>query len=70
MMTARSLIAYAFGLLGFVLIKILASGFYSRQDTRTPVKIAVIAMITNMVLNLILIWPLAHAGLELMQVWP
>ncbi len=65
MMTARSLIAYAFGLLGFVLIKILASGFYSRQDTRTPVKIAVIAMITNMVLNLILIWPLAHAGLAL-----
>ena len=65
MMTARSLIAYAFGLVGFVLIKVLASGFYSRQDTRTPVKIAVIAMITNMVLNLILIWPLAHAGLAL-----
>jgi len=65
MMTARSLIAYASGLVGFVLIKVLASGFYSRQDTRTPVKIAVIAMITNMVLNLILIWPLAHAGLAL-----
>ncbi len=64
-MSARSLIAYAFGLLGFVLIKVLASGFYSRQDTRTPVKIAVIAMITNIVLNLILILPLAHAGLAL-----
>ncbi|MEK8021646.1 MAG: murein biosynthesis integral membrane protein MurJ [Candidatus Parabeggiatoa sp.] len=65
MMTARSLVAYALGLLGFVLIKVLASGFYSRQDTRTPVKIAVIAMIVNMVLNLTLIWPLAHAGLAL-----
>jgi putative peptidoglycan lipid II flippase len=64
-MSARSLIAYAFGLLGFVLIKVLASGFYSRQDTRTPVKIAVIAMIANIVLNLILILPLAHAGLAL-----
>ena len=65
MMSARSLIAYAFGLLGFVLIKVLASGYFSRQDTRTPVKIAAVAMITNMVLNLILIWHLAHAGLAL-----
>lgn len=65
MMSARSLIAYALGLVGFVLIKVLASGFYSRQDTRTPVKIAVIAMVTNIVLNLALIVPLAHAGLAL-----
>lgn len=64
-MTARSLVAYALGLLGFVLIKVLASGFYSRQDTRTPVKIAVIAMITNMLLNLAFILPLQHAGLAL-----
>lgn len=64
-MTSRSLVAYALGLLGFIFIKVLASGFYSRQDTRTPVKIAVIAMITNMVLNLAFIWPLAHAGLAL-----
>ncbi|MEN8216048.1 MAG: murein biosynthesis integral membrane protein MurJ [Pseudomonadota bacterium] len=63
--TSHSLIAYSVGLVGFVLIKVLASGFYSRQDTRTPVKIAVIAMVANMVLNLILIWPLAHAGLAL-----
>jgi len=63
--TSHSLIAYSVGLIGFVLIKVLASGFYSRQDTRTPVKIAVIAMVANMVLNLILIWPLAHAGLAL-----
>ncbi len=65
MMSARSLIAYALGLVGFVLIKVLASGFYSRQDTRTPVKFAVIAMVTNIVLNLALIVPLAHAGLAL-----
>jgi putative peptidoglycan lipid II flippase len=64
-MTTRSLIAYTLGLLGFVLIKVLASGFYSRQDTRTPVKIAVVAMVANIVLNLALIWHLAHAGLAL-----
>jgi putative peptidoglycan lipid II flippase len=46
-------------------VKVLASGFYARQDTRTPVKIAVISMITNIVLNLILIVPLRHAGLAL-----
>jgi putative peptidoglycan lipid II flippase len=65
MMAAMSLRAYAFGLLAFMLIKVLAPGYFARQDTRTPVKIAVKAMIANMVLNLILIWPLDHAGLAL-----
>ena len=65
LMSQRSLIAYSFGLVGFVLIKILAPGFYARQDTRTPVKIGIIAMLSNMVMNLVLIWPLAHAGLAL-----
>jgi putative peptidoglycan lipid II flippase len=60
-----SLKAYIIGLLGFMLIKVLATGFYSRQDTRTPVKIGVIAMVTNMVLNLILFFPFAHVGLAL-----
>jgi putative peptidoglycan lipid II flippase len=64
-MTTWSLTAYAVGLPGFVLVKVLASGFYSRQDTRTPVKIAVIAMVTNILLNLIFIWQLRHAGLAL-----
>ncbi|ADE13291.1 integral membrane protein MviN [Nitrosococcus halophilus Nc 4] len=64
-MASRSLIAYSFGLLPFILIKILAPGFYARQDTRTPVRIAIIAMFANMVLNVILIFPLAHAGLAL-----
>jgi len=43
----------------------LAPGYFSRQDTKTPVKIAVIAMVANMVFNLALIFPLAHAGLAL-----
>ena len=64
-MAARSLLAYSIGLPAFLLIKILAPGFYSRQDTRTPVRIAIIAMLTNMVLNVALVFPLAHAGLAL-----
>jgi len=64
-MAGMSLRAYAFGLLAFMLIKVLAPGFFSRQDMKTPVKIAVWAMAANMVMNLILIWPLQHAGLAL-----
>jgi len=64
-MSSRSLVAYAIGLSGFVLIKILASGFFSRQDTRTPVRIAVISMLANISMNLLFIVPLAHAGLAL-----
>jgi putative peptidoglycan lipid II flippase len=64
-MAERSLIAYGFGLQAFILIKVLAPGFYARQDTRTPVRIGVIAMAANMVFNLALIWPLQHAGLAL-----
>lgn len=64
-MTSRSLIAYAIGLSGFVLIKVFASGYFSRQDTRTPVKIAVVAMVSNIILSLALVMPLAHAGLAL-----
>jgi len=64
-MAQRSLIAYSFGLLAFILIKVLAPGYYARQDTRTPVRIGVIAMAVNMLLNLLLIFPLQHAGLAL-----
>ncbi len=64
-MSARSLMAFALGLVAFMLIKILAPGFYSRQDTRSPVKYGVIAMGVNTALVLILVWPLAHAGLAL-----
>ncbi|NYS60482.1 murein biosynthesis integral membrane protein MurJ [Vreelandella salicampi] len=64
-MAAMSLRAYAFGLLAFMLIKVLAPGFFARQDTATPVKVGIVAMVANMVFNLLLIWPLAHAGLAL-----
>jgi len=64
-MAQRSLMAYSLGLVSFILIKVLAPGFYARQDTRTPVRIAVIAMATNMILNIVLVFPLAHAGLAL-----
>lgn len=64
-MSALSLRAYALGLLAFMLIKILAPGYFSRQDMKTPVKIGIWAMCANMVLNLILIWPLQHTGLAL-----
>lgn len=65
MMAGRSLMAYALGLPAFIFIKVLASGFFSRQDTVTPVKIGVVAMLANVVLNLALVIPLAHAGLAL-----
>jgi putative peptidoglycan lipid II flippase len=64
-MASRSLMAFAFGLVAFMLIKVLAPGFYARQDTRSPVKYGVIAMVANTVLVLILVWPLAHVGLAL-----
>jgi len=65
LMAGRSLMAYAVGLPAFILIKVLATGFFSRQDTRTPVKIGVVAMFSNIFLNLLLVIPLAHAGLAL-----
>ncbi len=64
-MAELSLVAYSLGLLGFMLIKVLAPGYFSRQDTRTPVRIGVIAIVCNMVMNLMLIFTLAHAGLAL-----
>ena len=64
-MSARSLMAFAFGLVAFMLIKVLAPGFYARKDTRSPVKYGVIAMVANTALVLSLVWPLAHAGLAL-----
>ncbi|PKM30508.1 MAG: murein biosynthesis integral membrane protein MurJ [Gammaproteobacteria bacterium HGW-Gammaproteobacteria-11] len=62
---AAALRAYSVGVMIFMLIKVLAPGYFARQDTKTPVKIAIICMAVNMLLNLILIWPLAHVGLAL-----
>lgn len=64
-MAARALMAYSGGLLAFILVKVLAPGYFARQDTRTPVRIGIIAMSANMVFNLLLVFPLAHAGLAL-----
>lgn len=71
-MAAMSLMAYAAGLPAFMLIKILAPGYYSRQDTKTPVKIGIIAMLANMALNVTIVVPWVmlelpgpHAGLAL-----
>jgi putative peptidoglycan lipid II flippase len=71
-MAGLSLMAYAVGLPGFMLIRVLAPAFYSRKDTRTPVRIAIIALITNMALNLLFVVPMVmlaingpHAGLAL-----
>jgi putative peptidoglycan lipid II flippase len=60
--TAAALAAFALGLPAYILIKVLAPGFYARQDTRTPVRIALVAVAVNLVGNLVLIWPLAHVG--------
>ncbi|MGL9760359.1 MAG: murein biosynthesis integral membrane protein MurJ [Symbiopectobacterium sp.] len=65
LMTQRALIAYAIGLMGLIVVKVLVSGFYSRQDIKTPVKIALITLAMAQVMNLIFIGPLQHAGLAL-----
>ncbi len=65
LMSSQSLIAYALGLPAFMLIKVLASGFYSQQNIKTPVKIAATALGVNLILNGLLIGPLQHVGLAL-----
>jgi putative peptidoglycan lipid II flippase len=71
-MAGMSLMAYAAGLPGFMLVKVLAPAFYSRKDPRTPVRIAIIALLTNMLLNVAFVVPMVlldipapHAGLAL-----
>lgn len=64
-MSQQAVIAYAFGLLGLILVKVLAPGFYARQDIKTPVRIAVITLIATQVMNLAFVFPLKHAGLAL-----
>jgi putative peptidoglycan lipid II flippase len=64
-MVRRSLWGFTLGIPAFMLIKVLASGFYSRQNIKTPVKIGVTAMLANIALAAILVFPLKHAGLAL-----
>ena len=63
-MSAYSLVAYSAGLPAFIAVKVLAPGYYARQDTSTPVKIAITAMVTNMLLNLLFVGLLLHEGFE------
>lgn len=64
-MTARALVAYGVGLMGLILVKILAPGFYAKQDIRTPVKIGVGVLISTQLMNLVFVPWIAHAGLAL-----
>jgi putative peptidoglycan lipid II flippase len=65
LMTQRALAAYGVGLIGLILVKILAPGFYSRQDIRTPVKIGLLVLIATQLANLVFVPWLGHAGLAL-----
>ncbi|MCE9641848.1 MAG: murein biosynthesis integral membrane protein MurJ [Betaproteobacteria bacterium] len=65
MMTRNALVAYSVGLLGLILVKVLAPGFYARQNIRTPVKIAIIALAATQAMNFAFMGLLQHAGLAL-----
>lgn len=64
-MARLSTMAFALGLPGFMLVKSLATAFYSTQDIKTPVKVAIISLTINIIIAVILIFPLKHAGLAL-----
>jgi len=63
--TSFVLLFYSFGLLSYGVIKILVNGFYSMQDTKTPVKIAAVSLVVNIILSVLLMFPLKVAGLAL-----
>jgi putative peptidoglycan lipid II flippase len=63
--TAEALLFYSLGIWAIVGVRVVTATFYSLKDTRTPVKIAVIAMLTNIVMSLLLMGPLRHSGLAL-----
>jgi putative peptidoglycan lipid II flippase len=71
-MATPSLMAYSFGLTGFIFVKVLAPGYFARQDTRTPVRIGIVALAANMLLNILIVvpwvwagWPAPHTGLAI-----
>ena len=65
LMTQQALIAYALGLIGLIMIKVLAPGFYARQNIKTPVKVAIFTLVVTQLMNLMFVWRLQHAGLAL-----
>ncbi len=71
-MAAVSLLVYSAGLIGFIMVKVLAPGYFARQDTKTPVKVGLVAMFANMAMNVLFVvpmlqlgWSAPHAGLAL-----
>lgn len=72
MMSSFSLMAYSLGLPAFIIIKVFAPAFFARQDTKTPVRIGIIALVSNMVYTVLLVLPMVwfdfiapHTGLAL-----
>jgi len=65
LMTRNALVGYSVGLIGMILVKILAPGFYAKQDIRTPVKIGIATLVATQLMNLAFIGWLQHAGLAL-----
>jgi len=63
--TAAAMIAYAVGIPGYVIVKVLSAGYFARQDTAGPVRVAIITTVANIALSLILIQFLAHVGIAL-----
>ncbi|MBL8471002.1 MAG: murein biosynthesis integral membrane protein MurJ [Rhodocyclaceae bacterium] len=63
--TRSALVAYSLGLSGLILVKVLAPAFYSRQDVRTPVRVALLTLGLTQLMNLAFVVPLKHAGLAL-----
>jgi putative peptidoglycan lipid II flippase len=63
--TRDAVVAYSVGLVGLILVKVLAPAFYARQDIRTPVRIAIVTLVATQFMNVALIFPLRHAGLAL-----
>jgi putative peptidoglycan lipid II flippase len=63
--TREALVAYSIGLTGLILVKVLAPGFYARQDIRTPVRIALITLALTQLMNVAFIGWIKHAGLAL-----
>ncbi len=63
-MASIALMAYSWGLLGFSLVKVLAPGYYARQDTKRPVRIALWSLACSMSLNVLVVLPAAHFGVS------
>lgn len=63
--TSQALMAYSIGLTGMILVKVLAPGFYARQNIKTPVRIALISLAATQLMNLVFVFTFRHAGLAL-----